>query len=91
MLTLSSLGVAWGAVTVALVVLMIYRSVITLGEDDQIFLDDAGSHMRQEQATLVHRITQLRPWINGLAAASGLLIVIMTGLFFYQGIMRPPQ
>ena len=34
------------AVTVVLIVLLIYRSTLTMHEDNQLFLEDSSSHMQ---------------------------------------------
>jgi len=41
--------VAWGVVTAVLVILLIYRSTLTMQEDDQLFLGESESHMEKEQ------------------------------------------
>jgi len=35
--------IVWGALTVVLIILLIYRSTLTMQEDDQLFLDDSAS------------------------------------------------
>src|SRR6185437_5723655 len=41
--------IVWGALTVVLIVLLIYRSTLTMQEDDQLFLDDSASAMAKDQ------------------------------------------
>jgi len=41
--------VVWGALTVVLIILLIYRSTLTMQEDDQLFLDDSASAMAKDQ------------------------------------------
>jgi hypothetical protein len=41
---LGLLMIAWGVITVALVVLLIYRGTRSSKEDDQIFIDAAEQH-----------------------------------------------
>lgn len=83
MLTL--LWIAWGILTAALVVLLIYRSTLSIHEDDQLFLDDAESHMQSEQQELQKRLGQLRPVVNLLSAASGALILVIGVLWVWRG------
>ena len=54
----------WGVLTVILIVLLIYRSTVSMHEDEQLFLDDASSHMAQEQLEVVKKMNALRPWIR---------------------------
>ncbi len=76
----------WGVFTVALIILLIYRSTLTMHEDDQLFLDDANSHMQQEQTELLVKVNRLTPlvWVSG--AGSGVLLLVLAGMFIYQGL-----
>jgi Tfp pilus assembly protein PilN len=38
----------WGILTTFLIVLLIYRSTLTMREDEQLFLDESSSHMAEE-------------------------------------------
>ncbi|MGA3008422.1 MAG: hypothetical protein ABSE59_11090 [Opitutaceae bacterium] len=75
----------WGVLTTALVVLLIYRSALSMHEDDQLFLDSAESHLEKEQQQLIVRINQLRPFVNILGASSGVLVLLMVGLWMWRG------
>ena len=80
------LSIAWFAVTGILVVLLIYRSTLTMHEDDQLFLDEAESHMQQEQTELLARMNRIQPYVRLFGAASGVLIIVMAGVWVWQGI-----
>jgi len=80
------LFIAWGVLTAALVVLLIYRSTLTMHEDDQLFLDAHESQMEQDQIELMHKVDKLNPVVRWLGAASGLLILVIAGLAIYQGL-----
>ncbi len=80
--------IAWGGITVVLIVLLIYRSTLSMHEDDQLFLDDAESHMQLEQQELIGRMNRLQPFVRIFGVASGLLIVLIAGLWIWQGIMQ---
>lgn len=84
MTALLGLLVAWGVLTTVLVVLMIYRGTLTMQEDDQLFLDAAESHMEKEQADIMRRADRLGPFIRVFGTASGALIVVIAGVWFYQ-------
>jgi hypothetical protein len=83
---LMMLFVAWGAITVVLVILLIYRSTLTMHEDDQLFLDDSSLHMQEEQLALQKRMSKLQPFVRLFGVASGLLIVVIAGVWIWQGI-----
>ena len=79
-------AIAWGVFTVGLIILLIYRSTLTMHEDDQLFLDDAGSHMQQEQTELLVKVNRLTlpVWVFG--AGSGVLLLVLAGMFIYLGL-----
>ena len=49
------LAVVWAVLTVALIIVLIYRSTLSMHEDDQLFLDDSTSNLRAEQEQLMIR------------------------------------
>ena len=78
----------WGVLTTLLVILLIYRSTLSIHEDDQLFLDDSESQMQAEQTELLQRMNRIQPFLRLLGACSGLLIVLICGLWLYQGISQ---
>lgn len=80
---MTTLLILWGVLTVVLVLLLIYRGTLTMHEDDQLFLDEAESHMAKEQQALILRMNQLTPWVRIFGTCSALLIVVIAGLFVY--------
>jgi choline-glycine betaine transporter len=85
---LTLLVILWGAVTTVLVILLIYRSTLTMHEDDQLFLDEAESHMQKEQEELLARMNKLTPFVRVFGAASGLLIAVIAGLWVWDALNR---
>jgi small-conductance mechanosensitive channel len=86
--TMSILVTTWAILTVVLVVLLIYRNALSMHEDDQLFLDEAESHLEREQKELAVRIDRLRSFVNVLGASSGLLVLMMAGLWVWRGWNR---
>lgn len=84
MSTLQILLIVWGALTVVLVILMIYRSTLSMHEDDQLFIDDSSKNLREEQEALQLRMNKVTPWVRILGAASALLILVIAGLAVWQ-------
>jgi hypothetical protein len=78
--------IIWGVLTGVLVILLIYRSTLTMHEDDQLFLDDSASGMAQEQAEIMAKLNKVTPFVKWLGAASGALILVIAGLAIYQGL-----
>jgi hypothetical protein len=78
--------IAWAGITAVLIILLIYRSTLTIHEDDQLFLTESESHMEREQRELLVKINKLQPVVRVFGVASGLLIVVIAGLWVWQGI-----
>ena len=78
----------WGVLTGILVLLLIYRSTLAMHEDDQLFLNDAESHLQVEQTELQRRMTRLTPIVRALGVGSGVLMLVMVGMWLYQGFMQ---
>jgi len=66
--------IVWGALTVVLIILLIYRSTLTMQEDDQLFLDDSASAMAKDQQELMAKVNKITPVVKMLGAASGVMV-----------------
>ena len=82
--------IVWGVLTGVLVILLIYRSTLTMHEDEQLFLGESGSHMRQEQEELMCKVDKVNPLVRWLGAASGVLILVIAVMAIYQGLNPSP-
>lgn len=78
--------VAWGIVTAILVCAVIYRSMLSNREEDQIFLNSAGQNLASEQRALVQRIEKLNRPITALIVVSAALLVAVAGVWIWQGL-----
>jgi hypothetical protein len=81
---LNAVLVIWGVVTAILAVLLIYRSTISMKEDDQLFLDSAQSNLEQEQREVRMRLQKLSPYTMILGVTSGVLLAVSAGLWVYE-------
>ena len=80
------LMILWGLITVVLALLMIYRGTVTMHEDDQLFLDEAESHMQKEQTEVLKKLNWVNPLVRVFGGASGLLALVIIGLWLYQSL-----
>lgn len=80
------LAVVWGVVTAIFLVLVAWRSVLSSHEDDQIFIDAAQEHMAREQRELVAKIESLSKPLMASGITSGVLLLLIAGLFVYNGL-----
>jgi hypothetical protein len=71
----------WGAVTVVLILLLIYRGQLANREGDQIFLARGEDNMAAEQRTIVARIDALTRPIKVLYVVSGVLLVAVIAVW----------
>ncbi len=78
--------VAWGILTAILIVLLIYKSTLTMHEDDSLFLNDTESQMQKDQTEVLAKMRKITPILKVLGALSGAMILAIAGLFIYQGL-----
>lgn len=77
---------SWGAVTVVLVVLVIYRATLSTREDDEIHLNKtADSMMAAEQRQIVNKLNKLTRPIMTLGVLSGVLLLACAGVWIWGG------
>ena len=76
--------ILWGAITLVLIILLIYRSTLSMHEDDQLFLSEGESQLAQEQAELQQRMNKIQPFVRACGALSALLLVVMAGIGLYD-------
>jgi Tfp pilus assembly protein PilN len=78
--------IVWGVLTGVLIILLIYRSTLTMQEDDQLFLDESASAMAKEQSELMAKVNKITPLVKLLGAASGVMILVIAGWAVYLGL-----
>ena len=78
--------IVWGIITAIFLVLIIWRSLLSSHEDDQIFLDAAEEHMAREQRELVSKINKLSRPIMTSGIMAGVLLLAIAGIFVYNGL-----
>src|ERR1017187_537331 len=78
--------VAWGVLTAILIILLIYKSTLTMHEDDSIFLNETESQMQKDQTEVLAKMRKITPIVKVLGALSGVMILVIAGLFIYQGL-----
>ena len=83
------LFICWATITGALAVLLIYRSLLSMKEDDQLFLDPAEWQLEREQRTILTQLSKLTPFVVGLVVASITLLVLMAGVWIHHAIQGP--
>jgi hypothetical protein len=81
---LTTVAVIFGVFAVGLIVLLIYKSTLAMHRDDQLFLDDASSHMHVEQTELLTKVNRLTIPLRVLSIGSGVFLMVLAAMWFYQ-------
>ena len=83
-MTLTIVAVIFGAFAICLIVLLIYKGTLTMHRDDQLFLDDASSHMHNEQTELLTKVNRLTIPVRVFAIGSGVFLLGVVAMWLYQ-------
>jgi Tfp pilus assembly protein PilN len=78
--------VTWAVITGVLIILVIYRSILSNREEDQLFLDAAEEHMAREQREVVEKLIRLSRPITALGVLSGVLLLVIAGMWIWEGL-----
>lgn len=87
MSAVAGLLIAWGILTGILILLLIYKSTLTMHENDSIFLNESESQMEKDQVEIIKKMNMIKPIVKVLGALSGAMILLIAGLFIYNGLM----
>lgn len=82
-LTLS--WIAWGAVTAVFVVLMIWKSLVGLREDNVVILNPAEARQASDQQVIVAKVQRVTAWAKGFGYLSLALLLVAGGILAYRG------
>ena len=80
--------VLWGVITAVLIVLLIYRSTLSMHEDEQLFLSESESQMQKDHIEVMQKLNKITPIVKWLGAASGVLILVIGGVALYQQLSQ---
>jgi hypothetical protein len=83
-MTLTVVAVIFGVFAIGLIVLLIYKSTLTMHRDDQLFLDDASSHMHEEQTELLAKVNRLTIPVRVFSIGSGVFLLALVAMLLYQ-------
>ena len=83
-MTLTIVAVTFGVFAIGLIVLLIYKSTLSLHRDDQLFLDDASSHMHEEQTELLAKVNRLTIPTRVFSIGAGVFLMVLAAMWFYQ-------
>jgi hypothetical protein len=75
-------AVIFGVFAIGLIVLLIYKSTLNMHRDDQLFLDDASSHMHE--AHLLAKVARLMIPVRVFSTGSGIFFLVLVAMLIYQ-------
>ncbi len=78
--------IVWSVITASFILVLIYRSVISMHEDDQLFLDRAEVAMEREQQEVRAKLNRVTPYFKYLGLSSAGLLVLIFGMWVYKGL-----
>jgi hypothetical protein len=85
-MTLTVAAVIFGVFAIGLIVLLIYKSTLTMHRDDQLFLDDTSSHMHEEQTELLAKVNRLTIPVRVFSIGSGAFLLVLVAMLLYQNL-----
>jgi hypothetical protein len=83
-MTLTVVAIVFGVFAVGLILLLIYRSTLTMQEEEQLYLDDANSHMQEEQTQLLVKVNRLTIPVRVFSIGSGVFLLVLVAMLIYQ-------
>jgi hypothetical protein len=84
--TFMSLVVVEGVLTAAAILMVLYRGVLDMKEEDHIILDSAESHLAREQDSIRRKATMLGRYLKVVSIVWAVLLVAIGGLWIAQGL-----
>jgi len=85
---LTILVICWGVLLLCLIGLMVYRGVIGRNEETELMVDQAEHRFADEQRAISERITQLSAPIRYISITVGVLLLVIIGVWIYQGLQN---
>jgi hypothetical protein len=93
MQNLLTMAAIWGVITLAFVVLVVYRRTLTNQEKDWIPLNDYGkdNNAIQAQTVIEMKTKKLTIPIRALGTVSLVMFLVIVGIWVYRTLMNPPS
>jgi hypothetical protein len=82
----TSLLVIESVLTAAAVLMLLYRAMLDMKEEDHIILDSAEQHLEREQESIRHKVTTVSRYIKVVGVAWGAMLVVIMGVWVVRGL-----
>ena len=72
--------------TAAAVIMLLYRAMLDMKEEDHIILDAAEQHLDRDQETIRHKVNTVSRYIKVVGVAWGVMLVVIMGVWVVRGL-----
>jgi hypothetical protein len=83
---LKLLSIVWGVVTAVFVVVMIWRSLLAVKEEDILYLDPVEDKQAAEQKQIISGVVRLTSYAKISGITSAVLLLVAFGVWIYRGV-----
>jgi hypothetical protein len=81
------LWILWATVTLCFGIVMVWKSLVSLKEEDVVILDPAEDKQAYEQQETIKKVMRLTRWAKGFGYGSLALLLITGSLWLYRGMI----
>jgi len=71
----------WGAFVIMFAAITVYIGTLSRDEEDQIFLDDAFSHVKSEQDAIAAKVAKVQPIKKLILVLLGVMTLVVIGYY----------
>ena len=84
--TFMSLVILEAVLTGAAILMVLYRGVLDMKEEDHLILDNAEAHLAREQDSIRRKVTVLTRYLKVVAIVWGVLLLAIGAVWILQGL-----
>jgi hypothetical protein len=89
--SLPVLIVIWAVFTGLFLSLLAYNATLTRYEENQLFLDDINDTEKEQQSTIVRKISRMTPYIRTLGSLAAVMTVVIIGVVTWDAWQKIQQ
>jgi hypothetical protein len=76
--------VLWAVLALAVIGLIVYRRIVSAGEDDMIHVSDAAGAVASQQVSVAQKLDQIDKWGKTLTVVVVVYGIILGAVYVYQ-------
>ena len=77
-------AVLWGIVTIPFLILFLYRSIVGMHEEDNLYLSEGEARFEAQQREVMKHITKLDAYSHKLGIAALAMTVVLAGVWVFS-------